>query len=370
MDPRWLTYLDAHIARGLVATEAESAETLSWLLKLEPEQRWCLMLKRDPCLKRLVADDYRRVLTMMVELEADSLAAAPGADEPCVESGSGLSLKSRGMISLASSRGSAAYGGRRAFASPRLMSWALVLVLAGSAAGIWWLARHQGQRLETLADEAHALQEDVETRLVSLDRTHRQVTRDLGEIERQRRATQSFLALSAVSEKLSAGQAFSAELAALEAVWPEPGQLDFLEPLAEQGIAEPEGLISELARLNETLEQRNAPRFAPSPYGPALSNPYAAYPGFARAPSGPHRADAARQAGLTALSQARRGDWQAALDSLSQTSDPAYRDWSERVSRWLAIRRQFSDLRKRIWSQGALDPAPSTAGTAAGPSRG
>ncbi|WP_295586131.1 hypothetical protein [uncultured Lamprocystis sp.] len=74
MNSRWIAHLDAHIATGQIAAEAESAETLSWLLKLEPEQRWYLVLSRDPRLKRLVAGDYRRLLILMVQLESAALA--------------------------------------------------------------------------------------------------------------------------------------------------------------------------------------------------------------------------------------------------------------------------------------------------------
>lgn len=84
MKGHWLTRLQSHIAAGRIAAEAESAETLSWLLKLEPEQRWCLTLNRDACLARLSAADYRRLLALMVEYEPAALMAAPMPPQPCL----------------------------------------------------------------------------------------------------------------------------------------------------------------------------------------------------------------------------------------------------------------------------------------------
>ncbi|MFD2110734.1 hypothetical protein [Thiorhodococcus fuscus] len=362
MEPRWLSYLDAHIARGMVATEAESADTLSWLLKLEPEQRWCLLLRRDPCLKRLVADDYRRILTLMVELEADALSEASTSTEPCVDPGSLPSSEHRFMIAPLHQEQESSLG-RRSTARLRPTPWILTaLTLVGAAAGLWLFVQHEGHRVQDLAQTTVALQGNVERRLTELDQVHRQVVAAVRDIDRQRHATQSLLALSDLSEKLTAGQPFVSELAGLEAVWSEPAQLEFLKPLAEQGIATPATLISELTRLNETLDQRNSVRFdRRTPYGPASAYPY--YPAFAA--TGVQQARS--QAGTKALEQARAGHWQAAIDILRKHGDSVYRDWIERVGRWLATYRQLADLRQRVWSRGSDGLAASTSRTATSP---
>lgn len=361
MEPRWLSYLDAHIARGMVATEAESADTLSWLLKLEPEQRWCLLLRRDPCLKRLVADDYRRILTLMVELEADALSEASASTEPCVDPGSVPALEHRFMIAPSHQEQESILG-RRSNARSRPTPWILtVLTLVGSAAGLWLFVQHEGHRVEALADTTVALQGNVERRLTDLDQVHRQVLAGMRDIDRQRYATQSFLVLSDLSEKLTAGQPFVSELTALEAVWSEPAQLDFLKPLAEQGIATAATLISELSRLSATLDQRNSARFdRRNPYGPASAYPYATYPVFAA--TGVQQARS--QAGTKALEQAREGKWQVAIDTLRKSGDSVYRDWIERVGRWLVTYRQVADLRQSVWSRGTANLAISTSQTA------
>jgi len=362
MEPRWLSYLDAHIARGMVATEAESADTLSWLLKLEPEQRWCLLLRRDPCLKRLVADDYRRILTLMVELEADALSEASSSTEPCVDPGSLPSSEHRFMIASPHQEQESNLG-RRSIARSRTTPWILTaLTLVGAAAGLWLFVQQEGHRVQALAQTTAALQGDVERRLTELDQVQRQVIAGVRDMDRQRRATQSLLALSDLSEKLAAGQPFASELTALEAVWSEPAQLDFLKPLAEQGIATPATLVAELIRLNETLDQRNSTRFARrAPYGATSAYPYATYPAFAA--TGVQQ-QARSQAGTKALEQARAGNWQAAIDTLRQRGDTLYRDWIERVGRWLATYRQVADLRQRLWSWGSADLAASTSQTA------
>lgn len=318
MTSRWFAHLDAHIATGQVAVEAESAELLSELLQLEPEQRWCLVLRRDPRLVRLVPTDYRRLLTLMVELETSALAAAPIPPQPCTESRSK-------QLALPAPQSFVPHPPGRA----RRIAWflAFAVVVSGlsllSETGQRTLARFNLAQMAWWPTSSHD-----------------------AELARQQQAMTAFVVLETLSKKLAEGQSFADELAVLKKVWPDPVQLAFLDPLVAPDAITPLTLRAELARLNATAAQQRdeSARSARSGY-PALGNYYGRV----------QTLDTLHTQADTALTQVSRDDWRAALESLREVTDPAYRAWCERAEYWLAVREAVSSLARQAWSQWTTD---------------
>jgi hypothetical protein len=382
MDSLWLAHLDAHIATGQVATEAESAETLTWLLKLEPEQRWCLIMRRDPRLECLLPNDYRRLLTLMVELEPAAMARAAAPPQPCLEEssesppewrersrpGRQISLKDTALegtlrhpsVAYPQTAPNHAMTVEQSSRSGlQALAWlAVPMVLGAGGFGIWQFSLDAEHRLASLTQETLSLGENVESKLRNLQDIDRRVTQEVRESERQRQSALAFLSLGALSRKVRTGQPFSAELAALQAVWPESASLASLKPYAKKGIPEPAALLEELGRLNEALNARYrelVERGAPGWSG--MGNPYARFQTAIER----KQTEALQQTAANTLALARQGDWQGARDTLRWVDDPGYRSWRERVSKSLATYEQVSDLLQRFWSQWATAiAAPSS----------
>jgi hypothetical protein len=380
MDSLWLAHLDAHIATGQVATEAESAETLTWLLKLESEQRWCLLLRRDPRLERLLPNDYRRLLTLMVELEPAAMARAAAPPHPCLEeaSESPPEWRERGLPGRQISLKDTALEGtlrhpittypqttpshavtieRSSRSGLRTLGWFVVLMLLGTSAfGIWRFSLDAEHRLASLTQETLSLGENVESKLKTLHDINQRVTQEVRESERQRQSTLAFLSLRALSGKVRTGQPFSAELAALQAVWPESALLVSLEPYAKQGIPQPTTLLEELGRLNESLNARYRELLERRVPGRiSIGNPYERF----QIDIERKQTEALQQTAANTLALAQQGNWQGARDALRGVDDPGYRAWRERVSTSLAAYDQVSDLLQLIWSHWASAVATS-----------
>ena len=333
MNARWLAHLDSHIATGQVAVEAESAQLLSELLKLEPEQRWCLLLRRDPRLARLVAVDYRRLLTLMVDLEASALAAAPAPPQPCIADASApLALP---YLAPPSPRG------------PRRIVWPLglsLLALTGAASGLWLSSQDGQHRLSRLGQETRTWWRTLDGGTGA----HRETegTRPILDSERQRRAMAAFVVLETLSRKFAEGQPFATELAALNRIWPDPAQLAFLEPLAARDTAEPVALRAELTRLNAELIRQRGEWTQLAQFGRVSPADYAAHM---------QTLETLRDQADAALTQASQGAWRAALDAVAEVEDPAYRNWRERVARWLEARDAVAELVRQAWAQWTSD---------------
>ena len=332
MNARWLAHLDAHIATGQVAVEAASAELLSELLKLEPEQRWCLLLRRDPRLARLVAVDYRRLLTLMVELEASALAAAPLPPQPCIaDTSAPLALPVLAPPPLWRSR--------------RIL-WPLglsLLALTGAASGLWLSSQEGQHRLSRLEQEAQTWWRTLDSASAN---PAAEGTRRILDNERQRRAMVAFVMLETLSRKLAEGQPFAAELVALHRIWPDPAQLAFLEPLAARDTAEPVALRAELTRLNADLTRQRGEWTQLAQFGRVSPADYAARL---------QTLETLRDQADAALTQASQGAWRAALDAVAEVEDPAYRHWRERVARWLEARDAVAELVTQAWAQWTSD---------------
>ncbi|AFL73048.1 hypothetical protein [Thiocystis violascens] len=328
MTARWFAHLDAHIATGQVAVEAESAELLGELLKLEPEQRWCLLLRRDPRLARLVAVDYRRLLTLMVELESGAIAAAPIPPQPCIDHASA-------PLALPYLEPTSPKGARR-------ILWPLglsLLALTGAAGGMWLSSQDGRQHLSHLGQTAQTW---WRTRNVTGADREGALAWQILDSEHQRRAMVAFVVLETLSRKLADGQPFATELAALNRLWPEPAQLAFLDALAAQDPAEPVALRAELARLNADLTRQRGEWTQLAQYGRLSPADYAARV---------QPLETLRDQAEAALTQAGQGAWRAALEALPEVEDPAYRNWRERVQRWLETQDAVSELARQAWSQ-------------------
>lgn len=229
------------------------------------------------------------------------------------------------------------------------LAWFAVLMVLGGL-GIWQFSRSAGSRLTSLTQETWSLRENVENKLRDLHDMNQLVTQEVRESERQRQSTLVLLSLGALSRKVRTGQPYGAELAALQAVWPESASLASLKPYAQEGIPQPAALLEELGRLNEALDARyreRSGRGAPGRIG--MGNPY----GRLQTDIERKQSDALQQTAANALALARQGDWQGARDALRWVEDPGYRSWRERVSKSLTIAEQVSDSFQRLWSQWA-----------------
>ncbi|NEX18246.1 MAG: hypothetical protein C1943_16960 [Halochromatium sp.] len=367
VDAHWLAELNAQIADGRMATEAESAEILSWLLKLEPAQRWCLLLRRAPCLKRLVDGDYQRILTLMVELESAALMAAPSPPQPCVDPAVEPVADAAGVakpllrLGLSSRLFSVDAQGRSTFDSDlrtlaeqmsrvRAQSkfWiALTLILAGStAAGIWLFSRHEAHPLEAMVQEIGSLWGATESPQHA----------SKGLAGRQHQSLLAFLAWTELSRTLQTGQPFVDELEAFKAAGTDSAQVTELEALAEQGVPASSVLLIELSHLNEALDARYQGVLEHLRYRPW------SYPLSAEL----KQLETLRQSAASGLAQAQQGDWQAAIDRLREIERPGYQDWCERAQRWATAEQAITDLRQRVWSE-LTTAATAQAKQSAGP---
>ena len=340
MDTRWLAQIDSHISAGQVAAEAESAELLSWLLKLEPEQRWCLTLNRDKRLERLSASDYRRLLALMVEHAAQALAEAPLPPRPCLEDLPALPVPVDGTAERS----------QRQLRPRRVILWA---TLAGFATlGAQWLITQDGA--QRLLDLGH--------RIASLPRSLAGEQRHLAAIDerldQEHQATERLLglmtargALETLERRFATGDPFTHELAALERVWPTPDQLAPLQALAATGGPTPERLRGDLERLHQGLTTRHESLTIEARSGRISRDQY-----YARLQS----LSTLRTQGEAALAAVRRGDWTEALQVMRTLDDPDYRAWQTKASAWLEAQTRVSDLSRQIWSQWlqALPPTP------------
>jgi len=72
----WKARLDHLIADGEQATYLESREILEALLEQSPEERWKIILARDPRLERLVTSDYQWLLKITVTPKLTELSEA------------------------------------------------------------------------------------------------------------------------------------------------------------------------------------------------------------------------------------------------------------------------------------------------------
>jgi len=360
VDAQWLAELNAQIADGRMATEAESAEILSWLLKLEPAQRWCLLLRRAPCLKRLVDGDYQRILTLMVELESAALMSAPSPPEPCIDPAVEplphhadvakpllpLGLSSR-LFSVGAQAQTAFDADLRTLAEQmsrvraQAKFWiALTLILAGStAAGIWLFSRHEAHPLAAMVQEVGSLWGTTESpQDASKDR-----------VGRQRQSLLAFLAWTELSRKLQTGQPFVDELEAFKAAGTDSAQVTTLAALAAQGVPASSVLLIELSQLNEGLDAHYQRLLAQRGYRP-WSYPLAGEL---------QQLKALRQSAASGLAQAQQGDWRAAIERLREVElsgyresyREGYRDWCERARRWATAEQAMIDLRQRVWSE-------------------
>jgi hypothetical protein len=343
MDTRWLAHIDSHIAAGQVAAEAESAELLSWLLKLEPEQRWCLTLNRDRRLERLSAADYRRLLSLMVEHEAQALTDAPQPPRPCLDEPLALPVPVPQDAPVARTRPTRHLG--------RVIAW---LALAGIATlALFWLTRQDGaQRLAEFGRQVASLPQSLaneQRRLADIDE---RVTRETQATERLQRLLTARGALETLERKLETGEPYASELATLERIWPAPEQLAPLTALAATGSATPEILCERLERLQHGLTARRDALFQEARAGRVGRDQY-----YARLQS----LSTLHTQGEAALAAARRDDWKDALQALSTSTESDYRDWLDQAVVWLEARTRASDLSRQIWSQW-LEAQPPTAG--------
>ncbi|MBB1076283.1 hypothetical protein HUU62_17905 [Rhodoferax sp. 4810] len=312
--------LDAHIAIGQVATEAESAEMLSWLLKLEPEQRWCLLLSRDPRLLHLVAGDYRRLLTLMVELESAALhtAAAP----PCASAES-----SPPLLALPNP-----------FTPPpshwHWRSIAVSTVVLVSATGFW---------LTTPGGQDHWQQwRSAISHIWNAPVNQSTPAPAVTVAERQRQALVAFVLVETIAKKLAEGQAFAPELAALRTIWPGAAQLEPLLPFAAPVVPTPAALRDELARLNAKLTQQHSDLITAAQTGRLNWADF-----YAQLPLLEQR----RTPAEAALSQVRDGNWSAATATLAAHPDAGYQAWRAQVTRWLDAQQVVTQLVTVAWSQ-------------------
>ncbi|SDX83211.1 hypothetical protein SAMN05421644_11517 [Allochromatium warmingii] len=325
MDSRWIAHLDSQIAAGQVAAEAESAELLSWLLKLEPEQRWCLVLSRESRLERLSAADYRRLLALMVEHEAGALTAAPPNADACLDELPTTALPVPFAARIAD--------------PPRLLPppsasavrprWLLRGSLAAMVLGVgYWLTFHAGA--QRLLEAGHWLA-GLEARMTHETQSNARLERLL--------TTRG--ALETLERKLTSGEPFAAELTALQRLWPTPAQLAPLHALAASGRPTPEQLRARLERLqHSTLSQQDAALQA------ARSGQLAPDQYYARLQT----LTTQRTQGETALTAAQRGDWTAAQRAVQRVEDADYQTWQAQVGAWLATQTLMDTLLQQLWS--------------------
>lgn len=339
MDTRWLAHIDSHISAGQIAAEAESAELLSWLLKLEPEQRWCLALNRDKRLDRLSAADYRRLLSLMVEHEAQALTDAPSPPSPCLEDLSALPVPVDEPMERS----------RRQPRPRRVMVW---VALSGFATlGALWLTTQGGaHRLIDLGHQIASLPRSLESEQRHLAAIDERLSQERQTTERLQGLMTARGALETLERKLATGDPFTSELAALERVWPTPAQLAPLRAWAPTGGPTPERLREDLERLHQGLTKRHESLMLEARSGRLSRDQY-----YARLQS----LSTLHTQGKAALAAVRQGDWTEAIQSMETLDDPDYRAWQAEASAWLEARTLVGELSRQIWSQW-LQASPST----------
>ncbi|CAK0749377.1 conserved hypothetical protein [Gammaproteobacteria bacterium] len=234
----WSNRIKELIETGQGATREESNGLIDCLSKLSPDDCWCLLQARDPCLDKLTADDYRYLLGKTVEARTLAL----WRDQPPE------ALLIRPPLQLLAPP--------RRFSLPRLIKWlSIFLALAvGQVMAFWMVNENNHDRLVVLERGANQLQQTLEATRTDLAKKLAQTTINYSRREsRQQQAMLVLMALQNLRARMIEGVPFTSELAVLEAVWKMPEVLAPLTPLAIQGVPGKAALEGELRRALDAL---------------------------------------------------------------------------------------------------------------------
>ncbi len=246
-------------------------------------------------------------------------------------------------------------------------AWLLGLLILSSVAFSWWILRSKfwrwlrmrirqrvrggsvsaalspnqwGERLEQrsddLMDALESSQSQINTRLeqVLRETTERQ--------ERQREFLWRVMAMEELGLKLIDGSDFHAELMALRAIWVESEVLPQLKPMAIRGVPGRPLLLVTLEHLyGELLIQREEQEQTKPPLWDFFLHKKDKMRG---------RMESINKQVTRALEELRRGQWEAAIQSLSHIEYEPVQRWRETAKKRLDLEQWYVELRQEIWA--------------------
>ena len=376
----WSSRLNALIVEGQAARMADSSEVLGQFLTLTAEERWNALLGRDPRLERLLPEDYQRLLLLTMEPRVEPNSAPPrvipllpGASLPEVEP---------------------ARQQRRANQRLSLLLSLLLVAMAGLLTAIWLRPVPERVDLRRLEDRIDALSRTLPTATaaalppltrspaspaavtavtVASDAQLRAVQAEQQQLLRQlqaesrgeqqqllnalqqsaameratvRRAILTLQALERLTTRFDAGNPYRTELHALQALWPQPEQLQSLHQQAASGIASRTTLATELRSLlrdyrsqREALQQHWMMIWLPS-----WSIPDDQRQTLQRLRSEEDQIEAA-------LQSLRDGDLATAIERLGKPLQLALQRMQQRMQQRLRLEMQLAELSALAWQR-------------------
>lgn len=308
--------LNALIVDGQAARVAQSANTLSELLSLPPDERWRVLSERDSQLDQLVTEDYQRLL--MLTVEPKHLPHPPGAQLVTFTT---APLQLPATLPPSGSRLSPWAGGLFAL---------LLLTLDVALGGLWMRQDAQEDRWTGLERQLDELTRATESnREAVAAQQHSEENPAIQAVAQQRQSTLLvMIALEHLKTRINDGQSYATEWATLLQAWPDAGKWNALGQPAAKGLTSRATLIQQLQDFISELATRRRTSW-----------------GFPWFMTNETRAlDNLERRFNQALESIRQNEWTNALFALQHIDQPRIQAWREALGTRLDAEQALGQL--------------------------